>query len=110
MLIAARELKFKESGRIVIIPIRLFAPKDEGLSWASRIEIGWPDGQFELDVHGHDAFQSLELALKTIGAVVYSSDYHKSGNLLWLEQSDGYGFPVPVTLRDLLIGSDKNFL
>jgi hypothetical protein len=39
---------------------------------------------------------------------IYASDYHKSGSLQWFEPNQGYGFPVALTLRDLLIGDDVN--
>ena len=63
-----------------------------------------------MDVGGVDSAQALVLALQMIGAEIYSSDYHKSGNLFWERHGDGYGFPVVPTLRDLLRGSDLNYL
>ena len=59
---------------------------------------------------GVDAVQALELALRMIGAFIYGSDHHESGNLIWGAPGQGYGFPVPNTIRDLLIGEDKKFL
>jgi hypothetical protein len=41
---------------------------------------------------GVDAFQALSLALKSIGAVLYSSTEARAGELSWLGQSD-LGFP-----------------
>jgi hypothetical protein len=58
---------------------------------------------------GEDAMQALELAMKMIGALIYTSDHHEAGNLTWLEAGKGYGFPVPNALRDLLVGDDKTF-
>lgn len=57
---------------------------------------------------GVDAVQALELALKIIGAQLYASDHHASGRLMWEAPGKGYGFPVPTSMRDLLIGDDKN--
>ena len=67
-------------------------------------------GPFALDAVGVDTVQALELALKLIGAQIYSSDYHESGQLEWCEARKGYGFPVPNTIRDLLVGDDKKYL
>jgi hypothetical protein len=43
-----------------------------------------------------------------IGAEIYTSDYHKLGQLIWREPAQGYGFPVPLSIRDLLVGDDAN--
>jgi hypothetical protein len=51
--------------------------------------------------------QAVLLALQMIGTVLYTSDYHKSGKLFWEKPGDGYGFPVPSNLQDMLIGEDK---
>ena len=53
--------------------------------------------------------QAVILALSMIGVIIYTSDYHESGNLSSGEQGRGYGFPVPHTVRDLLIGDDAKF-
>jgi hypothetical protein len=61
--------------------------------------------------------QALILAIRTLGVEIYASDYHKSGCLRWFEPKSrsnwsepngGYGFPVPFSLHDLLIGDDVN--
>lgn len=44
-----------------------------------------------------------------VGTDIYTSDYHASGKLRWGEPGTGYGFPVPSSIRDLLIGDDKKF-
>ena len=36
-----------------------------------------------MDVGGVDFAQALVLALQMIGAEIYSSTFHKSGNLFW---------------------------
>jgi hypothetical protein len=46
--------------------------------------------------------------MEAIGTDIYTSDYHRSGRLRWLEYGDGYGFPVPKTIRHLLIGGDAS--
>ena len=42
-----------------------------------------------------------------IGTHIYCSEYHRSGDLSWGEPGQGYGFPVPHTIRDVLIGDDR---
>jgi hypothetical protein len=49
------------------------------------------------------------LAFQMIGADLYTSSYHKSGRLMFDEPGQGYGFPVPNSLRDLLIGHDREY-
>jgi hypothetical protein len=107
MLIAARVLKFQNSSGDIEIPVRLFVPRYEGEIWSCRYEIDWPDGQWAHAAVGVDAMQAVLLALQMIGTVLYTSDYHKSGKLFWEKPGDGYGFPVPSNLQDMLIGEDK---
>ncbi len=57
-----------------------------------------------------NSVQALFIALQMIGSEIYTSEYHKSGRLFVDKPGEGYGFPVPVTLRDLLVGDDKKFL
>ncbi len=45
-------------------------------------------------------------ALTLIGAILYGSADHRAGRLSWSKQG-GYGFPVPNTMRDELVGFDK---
>ena len=58
---------------------------------------------------GIDAIQATELALKMIGTELYTSDYHRRRQLRWEKIGEGYGFPVPKNLRDVLVGFDKEF-
>jgi hypothetical protein len=109
MLIAKRELRLKQPGGDVPVPVRLYAPCESQSSWNCRIEIGWPTDPIDMEVGGEDAVQAIELALKTIGAFIYTSEFHARGELMWLETGKGYGFPVPNSLRDMLIGDDQKF-
>lgn len=109
MLIAERMLTLEAADGVAKIPVRIFLPQELSVDWICRFTIGWPGEEFEMDVHGVDAFQALELALRTIGVMIYTSEHHKAGKLMWLEAGDGYGFPVTTTLRDLLVGSDRKF-
>ena len=53
-----------------------------------------------MNAGGADSVQALDIALRMIGAEIYTSDYHKFGNLFFEAPSRGYGFPVPATMRD----------
>jgi hypothetical protein len=107
MVIATRVLKLRQGSAEIPVPIRIFAPEQRDSACACRFEIGWPDETTTMEAMGVDAVQALELAMKTIGAFIYSSDHHAPGNLMWLEPDRGYGFPVSYNIRDLLVGDDK---
>ena len=111
MIIASRILILRDGSDEIQIPVRIHAPeKASDGAWFCHYEINWPGENHKMDVGGVDSAQALVLALQMIGAEIYSSDYHKSGNLFWERHGDGYGFPVVPTLRDLLRGSDLNYL
>jgi len=109
MVIATRVLKLRRPTGQIDIPIRIFAPQRLGDNWMCHFEIAWPDEMMALDAGGVDAVQAIELALRMIGAFIYTSDHHTSGNLMWGAPGQGYGFPVPNTIRDLLVGEDKKY-
>lgn len=92
------------------IPVRVFMPVEGELDWSCAFSIGWPERTVKREIFGIDAIQSLDLALRMIGTELYASDYHKIGRLMWLKPGTGYGFPVPNTIRDMLVGEDRNFL
>ena len=111
MEIANRILMLRNGNEKISIPIRIFAPKKTTHgSWSCRYEIDWPDKTSALDVGGFDSAQSIVLALQSIGAEIYSSNYHKAGKLFFDKSGNGYGFPVVPTLRDLLQGDDAKYL
>ena len=110
MIIATRHLVLREKQRDVDIPVRIHAPEKAEVDWICRFEIGWPEGKAERWGTGVDAVQALLFAMQMIGAEVYASAQHRSGRLAWLEAGRGYGFPVPRTIVDLLVGDDKRFL
>ncbi|EKS35156.1 hypothetical protein HMPREF9696_02428 [Afipia clevelandensis ATCC 49720] len=93
----------------VSIEVRVFAPVQEDIDWSCTVAIDWPNGTWERKVFGIDAIQSIELALRMIGTELYASDYHKTGRLMWLKPGGGYGFPVPKTIHNMLIGEDRDF-
>jgi len=111
MIIATRTLTLRESGADIDIPISIFAPNrlDDG-SWRCRYDIGWPDTIRTAHAGGADSVQALLLALQMIGSELYTTNYHQEGRLFTDRPGDGYGFPVPVMLRDMLVGDDRKFL
>jgi Domain of unknown function (DUF6968) len=110
MSIASRILKLRTAESEAEIAIRIFAPEIEKPgAWGCRYEVDWPEGTHAMTIWGFDAMQALFPALQTIGAEIYASDYHKSGNLFWDVPGKGYGFPVVPTLRDLLQGDDAKY-
>jgi hypothetical protein len=109
-MIATRTLQFKDGDVIRDMPIRIFAPEQRGNSWCCRYEIDWPEGRDSKEVWGADSVQAILLALQIIGAELYTSDYHKSGQLMLDEPGQGYGFPVASGIRDLLVGNDSKYM
>jgi hypothetical protein len=93
----------------VDLPVHLHAPEERGGSWICDYEIGWPGEPRTGTVWGADAVQAIILALQMIGTDLYTSGYHRAGELTSKEQGGGYGFPVPANLRDRLIGDDAKF-
>ncbi|MEA2974962.1 MAG: hypothetical protein QOF19_482 [Alphaproteobacteria bacterium] len=110
MIVATRTLISNANGQKIEIPIRLYAPEKAKGDWICRFEIGWPEGVIERWGLGIDAIQAMLIAMQMIAAQVYTSAYHKAGQLTWLERGGGYGFPVTNNMRDLLEGNDKKFL
>ena len=90
----------------VAIPIRMYAPEDIGGASKCPFEIDWPHGQLKGYGAGMDDFQAIELTMQRIGLEIYNSPYHESGRLWFTQPGRGYGFPVPRTMRDELIGDD----
>lgn len=110
MKIAERILRLRQGQGEVEVPIRIFAPEpSEKSSWVCRYEIGWPGTPRKRSIGGFDSVQALFLALQAIGAELYTSEHHESGRLIWDKEGGGYGFPVPRTIRDLLVGDDAIF-
>lgn len=106
MKIVSRILNLRQGGAQVDVPINIFAPRPEGRAWFCQYEIGWPSGPRRRSIFGLDGVQALLLAFEAIGAEIYASEYHASGQLFWEKEGRGYGFPVPQNIRDSLIGDD----
>ncbi len=106
MLIAQRRLVVSSPSGDQDVPVRLFRPEQNDGAWICRYEIDWPNEKWSRFAAGADSVQALILALQKIGIEIYTSSYHQSGSLRWLERQSGYGFPVPSNVRDLLSGDD----
>jgi hypothetical protein len=109
MIIATRMLILRGEAGDAEIPIRIHALEQDDRCWKCRYAVEWPGGKFESEAYGEDAVQAIVLAFEKIGVELYVSDEHKSGKLGWGEPGNGYGFPVAKTVRDLLVGYDKQF-
>ncbi|MDP2409032.1 MAG: hypothetical protein Q8M26_01970 [Pseudolabrys sp.] len=110
MIVATRSLLWRTEIGAVEIPVRIFAPEKAAVDWICRFEIDWPSEKAERWGAGIDAMQALLIALQMIGAEVYASKHHRSGQLEWLTPGHGYGFPVASNIRDLLVGDDRRYL
>jgi hypothetical protein len=111
MEIASRILVLRNGTDSVQIPVRVFAPSQrEPRAWSCQYQIEWPEGKETREMWGVDSIQALVLALQAIGSDIYTSSYHKTGDLLFETPGQGYGFPVPVSLRDHLVGNDAKLL
>ena len=99
-VIATRTLALQADAGNVEIPVRIFAPEQDENAWICRFDIDWPDGKYGRWAAGEDAVQALLHALQLIGVILYTSEHHKSGKLMWYEAGTGYGFPVTNNLRD----------
>jgi hypothetical protein len=112
MLIATRTLQAETDNGPVPVEIRVQMPvqKDEHC-FECTYEIAFPEGVFKSVAAGADGLQALHLCQQIIGSLLYASAWHKSGRLAWIDgdgkAAGGYGFPVPRSIRDLLVGSDK---
>jgi hypothetical protein len=97
-------------GRDADVKITIFAPVPADPDWICRFEIGWSSQPQQKHAVGIDPVQALLFAMQMIGAELYASDQHESGRLIWLQHGNGYGFPVPASIRDVLRGDDARYL
>lgn len=108
MPIATRILKIRAGNREQEVPVTMLEPQaGPGGGWCCSYLIAWPDDPRRGEGWGIDAFQALHLTLERIGLDLYTSPYHKAGELVWEASGDGYGFPVPPNLRDARVGADR---
>jgi len=110
MIVASRSLKLRQGKSDKDVAVRIFSPQPDQNHWSCAYEIDWLEGTRKGAAHGFDSMQALILALNMIGTEIYTSEYHKAGDLSSGDSWKGYGFPVPQNLRDLLIGDDAKYL
>jgi hypothetical protein len=106
MIILTHTLYLRTENGQRAIEILIHQPVKDGTVWKCRHEVDWPEGRVIRDAVGQNALQALMIALNLIGADIYTSTYHREGRLRVSEKERGYGFPVPSSLRDLLVGYD----
>ena len=110
MIIAQRILKFvagPHAGKTVRISVHL--PKQDGNGWSCGYDIDWPDRSRQSEAAGIDAIQALNIAMQKVGVELYTSQHHAQRSIEFEGPGKGYGFPVPRSMRDVLIGDDKLF-
>jgi hypothetical protein len=106
MAVLERLLTYASPEGDVEVRISVDHPQKGEVDWSCAYRIDWP-GEARLGFgYGIGSAQAMLLALRAIGTDLYTSDYHRSGRLRWEKPGRGYGFPVPRTIRDLLIGED----
>ncbi|WP_338722630.1 hypothetical protein [Devosia sp. XK-2] len=110
MLIATRTLYVRTgAGAEEGFEVRVFKPEQDGSAWRCRYEIDWPRGMRKSFGQGVDGAQAIIIALQKVGAELYTSNYHAKDLLRFEKPGDGYGFPVPKPMRDMLVGGDAVF-
>jgi hypothetical protein len=105
--IAGRVLSMEVGCREVEVPITIYAPVDKGDHWRCTYEIIWPDERKIGTGNGIDSAQALLIALRFVGAQLYTSKAHAEGKLKCPGLRAGYGFPLPWNMRDLAVGEDR---
>lgn len=110
MPVATRTLTLHVEKRDLRVEVTISPPRAEpDGSWSCIYSIGCPSQPRTGKAVGIDAVQALQLALQLVGAELYASPYHASGQLCWERPGQGYGFPVPQTIRDMLVGEDSRY-
>ena len=107
-MFATRTLALSTATGSVNVVVTINTPYQEPGAWSCAFEIGWPAGPFKQTARGVVGVQAAVNALQLIGAYLYGSAEHRAGRLSWTKEG-GYGFPVPHTMRDELVGFDKEF-
>lgn len=109
MIIASRTLTRATSSHATDVRIDIFQPEQDGSAWTCRYVVNWPHEPWESFAGGQDSMQALVSTLQKIGFELYASKANKSGHLSW-DNWQGFGFPVPQSARDVLVGDDARFL
>jgi len=89
-VIAEREVEVLENQHFVPGNIQIFAPemhpedRDRAAYWTCKIALNFGTYERARDIHGVDAFQALQLALKTVPVEIEMSPAFQAGQLqLW---------------------------
>lgn len=107
MIIASRQLTISDETGDRPVPITIYAPVDQGDHWRCQFDIMWPDRTKTMRAGGFDSAQALYLAMQAIAVNLYASPYHEAGTLRWGKPGTGYGFPMPRSGLEDLIGEDR---
>jgi hypothetical protein len=101
-VIASRELDLFEKPRVSIEIGKPEAFPQGGGYYCPYLISGLGDGAVR-HAGGEDSVQALELALKKIGATLYTTPEARAGLLTWdcARTAGDLGFPVPDSIRDL---------
>jgi hypothetical protein len=102
-----RDLTLIVDGGLRTVTVVLAEPKEVRGSWFVRYEIGWPEGPSSAEVGGADALQASYLAMQAVALAIYASPHHRAGRLYWFSPGGGYGFPMPKSGRNDLVGQDR---
>jgi hypothetical protein len=103
MPILTHMLRYRADDAEIAFDARVYAPVDGEHDHGCRYEIDWPDRPFVFEAKWKYALDALRMA----GIQIYTSQYHAEARLRAYDgPDDGYGFPTPHTIRDVLIGLD----
>ncbi len=105
MTIAKRIYRIKGEPSTDVV-VRIEMPVANGQDYKCSYSIEWPDEHVEGYAMGVDALQSLLLSAQQIGVQIYCLSYHSNRQLIWLEEGEGFGLPLPKNLVDLYEGDD----
>lgn len=112
MIIATRTLYIRDASGETPVTVTMTGPIPDPKfgGYLCTFRIVWPEHVSEMDISGADEFQALNITMKTIGTILYTSVYHQEGVLFADYCVSGYGFPVYSNIRDLLVGEDAEFM
>jgi hypothetical protein len=83
------------------VRVAIDAPKEGAQKeWVCGFAIHGLQSDIRSSVGGYDAIQAVQLAMQTVGVILYVSPEYEAGRLLWEDDRD-LGFPLPATARDL---------
>lgn len=105
-VIARRVLSLAPNGEVVVV-IGKPRPFPGGGDFFCPFKVEGLGSQRITRAGGVDAVQALELALRMVGTVLYTSQEYKDGRLTWEGGENGsLGFPVAANIRDILPEGD----